>query len=212
MLLNLAGEILCMNIFKKLLRNSNEAKVYIVSGLPRSGTSMMMAMLNSGGLEIITDNSRIADNNNPKGYFEYERVKKLPEGDINWVKDARGKAVKVISALLKYLPDNYEYKIIFMSRDMNEILSSQSRMLERDGKNGDSVSDEKMSKLFNNHIIEVMEWMQNQENIQYLVISYNDVLQEPEDNVSKIDEFLRLDLDKRKMVEVIEPNLYRERG
>jgi hypothetical protein len=200
-----------MNIFKRILGNSNEESVYIVSGLPRSGTSMMMSMLNSGGLEIVTDNLRIADNNNPKGYFEFERVKKLQDGDNSWVKDARGKVVKVISALIKYLPDNYQYKIIFMSRDINEILSSQRRMLERDGKDDDNISDEKMSKLFNNHILDVMKWMQNQKNIQYLVVSYNDILQDPENNVNKIDKFLGLDLDKRKMLEVIEPNLYRER-
>ena len=200
-----------MNIFKRILGKSNEESVYIVSGLPRSGTSMMMSMLNSGGLEIVTDNFRIADNNNPKGYFEFERVKKLQDGDNGWVKDARGKVVKVISALIKYLPDNYQYKIIFMSRDINEILSSQRRMLERDGKDDDNISDEKMSKLFNNHILDVMKWMQNRKNIQYLVVNYNEVLQDPESNVGKLNEFLGLELDKRKMVEVIEPNLYRER-
>ncbi|HZD55295.1 MAG TPA: hypothetical protein VE136_01120, partial [Anaerolineales bacterium] len=97
----------------------------IVSGLPRSGTSMMMKMLEAGGVPPLTDEIRTADRDNPKGYYEFERVKKMPDGDKAWMVEARGKSVKVISALLEHLPPQYDYKVIFMRRDMNEILASQ---------------------------------------------------------------------------------------
>jgi len=120
--------------FSKLFRKPNEPKaIIIVSGLPRSGTSMMMKMLEAAGLEILTDHLRAADDNNPKGYYEFERVKQLKAGDFDWLPQARGKVVKIISALLEYLPNQYEYKIIFMRRNMDEVLSSQRQMLMRDG-------------------------------------------------------------------------------
>lgn len=193
--------------FSRTKKNS----IVIVSGLPRSGTSMMMSMLEAGGLQLITDNYRLADDNNPNGYFEFERVKKLKDGDIEWVKDARGKAVKVISALLKYLPMNFEYQIIFMKRNMDEILRSQRRMLERDGKVDDDVSDIKLANLFKTHLYEVKSWLASQKNISVLEIGYNDILTTPESKIALIDEFLVRDLDKNAMRKVIEPRLYRER-
>src|SRR5512134_1182473 len=99
--------------------------VIVVSGLPRSGTSMMMKMLEAGGLEILTDNLREADANNPKGYYEFERVKQMKDGDLAWLPDAVGKVVKIVTGLITFLPSGYNYKIIFMRRDLNEILSSQ---------------------------------------------------------------------------------------
>ena len=108
--------------------------VIVVSGLPLLGTSMMMKMLIAGGLPALTDGLRVADENNPKGYFELEQVKQLPEGDTGWVQTARGKAVKVISYLLESLPGEVSYRVIFMQRDLDEVLLSQKRMLDRDGK------------------------------------------------------------------------------
>ena len=102
-----------MGIFKRFQRQE-PAVITIVSGLPRSGTSMMMKVLEAGGLEVFTDNQRTADEDNPKGYFELEQVKALKDGDDAWVKDAPGKVVKVISSLLEYLPSNYKYKIVFL--------------------------------------------------------------------------------------------------
>lgn len=200
-----------MDFFNKLFGKRNNTPIIIVSGLPRSGTSMMMSMLKAGGLELITDDLRIADENNPKGYFELERVKKLKDGDNQWFESADGKAVKIISALIKYLPDQYSYKIIFMSRNMDEVLRSQRSMLERDGKSGDDVDDQTMANLFRQHLDDVIEWLKTQKNIQVLRINYNDILKEPEPHVNKIDVFLNMDLDKEAMVRVVEPNLYRER-
>ena len=103
--------------------------ITVVSGLPRSGTSMMMKMLEAGGVPLIIDNLRTSDEDNPAGYYEFEPVKKLGKGDSGWLADAQGKAVKVIAALLVHLPAAYTYQIIFMHREMSEILASQRKML-----------------------------------------------------------------------------------
>mgnify|MGYP001814252456 FL=1 len=135
-----------MKLFKKFGKKE-KGTINVVSGLPRSGTSLMMKMLEAGGIPPMTDNIRTADDDNPKGYYEYERVKKMPDGDVAWVKDAQGKAVKVIAALLEYLPDDYIYKVLFMRRSMDEILASQKQMLIRSGKPTDEISDEKLAEL-----------------------------------------------------------------
>ena len=114
-------------MFKLFGRKKEQPFVTVVSGLPRSGTSMMMKMLEAGGIDPIQDGIRTPDSDNPKGYYEYERVKQLDKGDTAWVADAQGKSVKVISALLRYLPADYEYRILFMRRDLDEILASQAK-------------------------------------------------------------------------------------
>src|SRR5215813_2579369 len=103
--------------------------IIVVSGLPRSGTSMMMKMLAAGGLPVLVDAIRAADDDNPNGYFEFEPVKQLADGQNEWLTEAGGKVVKIISALLEYLPKSYHYKIIFMERELKEILASQQKML-----------------------------------------------------------------------------------
>jgi hypothetical protein len=119
-------------IFKKLF--GSKPVVTVVSGLPRSGTSMMMKMLEAGGIPPLTDKLRTADDDNPKGYYEFERVKQMDKGDTAWMADAQGKTVKVISQLLKFMPSAYEYKVIFMRRNMSEILASQKRCSSTGGK------------------------------------------------------------------------------
>lgn len=101
--------------------------ITIVSGLPRSGTSMMMSMLEAGGMDVLTDGIRGADEDNPRGYYEFERVKQI-EHDKGWLSDARGKAVKMVAALLKYLPPEYQYQVVFVRRNMDEVLASQRRI------------------------------------------------------------------------------------
>jgi hypothetical protein len=196
----------------KLFRKSNDSKaIIIVSGLPRSGTSMMMKMLESAGLEILTDNLRSADENNPKGYYEFERVKKLKAGDFDWLSLARGKVVKVISALLEYLPNQYQYQIIFMRRNLDEILSSQRQMLVRDGIQDDKVPDAKLAELYENHLKKTETWLEQQPNMSTLFISYNQTLREPKPNVNQINQFLGGKLDMKSMFQVVDQNLYRER-
>ena len=195
----------------RLFRKSNSSEIIIVSGLPRSGTSMMMKMLASAGLEILTDNLRTADENNPKGYYEFERVKQLKQGDFDWLPDARGKVVKIISALLEYLPNQYQYKIIFMRRNMDEVLSSQRQMLVRDGKQDDKVPDEKLAGLYGDHLKKIETWLEQQPNIHTLYISYNQVLQDPAADLNRLNQFLGGNLDIKPMLQVVDKNLYRER-
>lgn len=184
--------------------------IIIVSGLPRSGTSMMMKMLEAGGVQTLTDNIRKADEDNLKGYFEFERVKKI-EHDKTWLKEAENKAVKLISALLKHLPNDYNYKIIFMKRDLGEILASQKKMLERRGEVLDIVPDKYMENLFKKHLSEVENWLKEQSNIKTLYVSYNDTLSNPKKTVRNVINFLNRDLDFKKMTNVINPSLYRQR-
>jgi len=184
--------------------------ITIVSGLPRSGTSMIMKMLEAGGMAVLTDDIRTADEDNPKGYYEFERVKQI-EHDQSWLEEARGKAVKMISALLKHLPQGYTYKVIFMRRKMEEILASQRQMLIRRGEPTDAVSDETMAALFQKHLREVNAWIDQQPNIEVIYISYNEVLENPVEQVKKIHQFLDSILNLESMMHVIDQRLYRQR-
>jgi hypothetical protein len=188
----------------------NNETITIVSGLPRSGTSMMMKMLAAGGLEPLTDYIRAADEDNPKGYFEFERVKQI-ETDKAWLEDARGRVVKLISALLKYLPPSYRYKVIFMRRAMPEILASQRQMLIRRGEPADVVPDDKMAAMFEKHVTQVEAWLAAQPNIETVYISYNDVMKDARPHAELIDRFLGGSLNVDAMVAVADGALYRQR-
>lgn len=187
----------------------NNQSITIVSGLPRSGTSMMMKMLASGGLEPLTDNIRTADEDNPKGYFEFERVKQI-ESDKAWLEDAQGRVVKLISALLKHLPPSYNYKVIFMRRAMPEILASQRQMLIRRGEPADTVPDDKMAAMFNKHVAQVESWLAAQPNIDVLYVSYNEVMKDSRHYAERINEFLGGSLEVDEMVGVVDRALYRQ--
>jgi hypothetical protein len=199
-----------MKLFQKIIKKPKK-DIVLVSGLPRSGTSMMMKMLEAGGIPPLTDEIRSADIDNPKGYYEFERVKKLPDGDSSWLKDAEGRAVKIISALLKHLPSSYSYKVIFMRRKMSEILASQKAMLARRGEDPESVNDEEMAALFGKHLQSVIHWLETSENIQVLYVDYNVMLKNPENYKNEIEHFIGSKVDSEKMMEVIDSSLYRQR-
>jgi hypothetical protein len=184
--------------------------ITIVSGLPRSGTSMMMKMLQAGGMEALTDNIRGADEDNPEGYYEFERVKQI-ERDRAWLDAARGKAVKMISALLQHLPSSHNYKIIFMSRDMSEILASQKQMLIRRGEPTGAVSDEKMAAIFQRHLAKVQAWLTQQPNIEVIYVRYDETIREPVVQAERVNELLGDRLDVEEMARVVDPELYRQR-
>ena len=188
----------------------NSKTITIVSGLPRSGTSMMMKMLEAGGMEVLTDNIRTADEDNPKGYYEFERVKQIEE-DREWLPEAQGKVVKMIAALLKHLPPDYDYKIIFVRRNMEEILASQKQMLIRRGEPTDRIGDEKMAALFQRHVQQVEAWLAEQPNIDVLYTHYNEILASPEENAVRINHFLGNTLDVKSMTEIVDPELHRQR-
>lgn len=199
-----------MKLLGRLFRRAPQS-VIVVSGLPRSGTSMMMQMLEAGGLEVLTDHLRQPNEDNPKGYYEFERVKKLPEGDTHWLKDAEGKVVKIISALLMHLPSDHTYKILFMRRSMGEILASQKQMLVRRGEPTDKVDDAEMARLFEKHLREVQTWLDQQPNIACLDVDYNAILRDPRPQLAHVLPFLDRALDLEKMAEVVDLALYRQR-
>ncbi len=181
--------------------------ITVVSGLPRSGTSLMMQMLEAGGLPILTDNIRKPDENNPKGYYEMENVKKLSENN-SWLADAENKAVKIISMLLYNLPANHQYKIIFMTRNMEEILSSQKSMLKRlDKEPGPPDTD--MRSFFENHLKKLDQWLKKQTCIKTLYCNYNKLLEKPDEAAKDIMNFLNIDLDLKKMTGAVDKSLHR---
>lgn len=199
-----------MGFLRKLFQSEERKTITVVSGLPRSGTSMMMKMLEAGGLRPLTDEVREADADNPKGYYEFERVKQLDKGDDDWLAQAEGKVVKVISALLQHLPVGYDYRVIFMERHMPEILASQRKMLVRRGE-ADEMEDEQMSDLFEKHLQQVKGWLAQQEDYSVLYVHYSEALADPRSQAERVKEFLGADLDVDKMAGAVDPNLYRNR-
>lgn len=185
--------------------------IVIVSGLPRSGTSLVMKLLEAGGVATLTDNLRAADPDNPVGYYEFERVKKLKEGDFAWLPDAQGKAVKVISGLISYLPPGYPYKVIFMLRNLDEVLASQRQMLINRGENPDKTSDQDLATLFEKHLAQIKAWLGAQPTFCTLYVNYRDLVMNPEPGVCQINEYLGGQLKIEKMMAVVDPNLYRQR-
>jgi len=183
--------------------------ITIVSGLPRSGTSMMMRMLAAGGMATVTDEIRSADEDNPAGYYEFERVKQLKE-DASWLPDARGKVVKIVSALLVHLPRDHAYQLVFMRRKMSEILDSQQAMLRRRGKPADPSADGKMSALYEKHLQQTDDWMRREPNVRFIYVDYNDMLANPAEEVARVNAFLGNTLDAAAMLEVVDRGLYRQ--
>jgi len=184
--------------------------VTVVSGLPRSGTSMMMKMLAEGGMPVITDEIRRADSDNPNGYFELETVRQMSAGNVEWLAGANGKAVKVISALLEYLPADYSYKIIFLERDVDEILASQRKMLMN--RNEKEMGDEtEIAAQIQKHLSAMKPWLVRQPNIEVLYVNYNTLMTKPEPVCEQISEFLDLPLNQTRMLAVPDKQLYRNR-
>ena len=185
--------------------------VIVVSGLPRSGTSMMMKAVDAGGIEPIIDNIRQADEDNPKGYYEFALVKKTKE-DISWLKDASGRVVKMVYRLLYDLPADYQYRVIFMRRDLKEVLASQNKMLERSGRAGGGISDEQMEALFTAELQKCEKWLAEQPNFKVLYVSHRDMINDGPAQVEKINAFLDGGLNTEAMAATVDPALYRNRN
>jgi hypothetical protein len=186
--------------------------IIVVSGLPRSGTSMMMKMLEAGGLEILTDHLREADANNPNGYYEFERVKRLKDGDFAWLPEAVGKVVKIVTGLIMYLPPGFHYKVILMERDLPEVLSSQRKMLGRLGKRDDEIPDDRLTKIYQEHWKQVIAWLSRQSNVEVLYANYNEMVSDPAGSLTRIHTFLGREMKLEAMARVVDKQLYRERG
>lgn len=195
------------------LRTRLGAPIIVVSGLPRSGTSMMMKMLESGGLPIVTDEIRTADEDNPKGYFELEQVKNLDKnGDKTWLRAHRGKVIKIISALLKDLPADNWYKIVFMRRNLEEVIASQNKMLVRRGEPTDPEGDAKMLENYRSHLRKVEVMVKEQPNVRWLDVSYNDVVNDPRAPAETVARFLGGGLRTERLLAAVDRSLYRNRA
>jgi hypothetical protein len=185
-----------------------ENEIIIVSGLPRSGTSLMMQMLDRGGVAVVTDNVRTADTDNPRGYYEFERVKKIKQ-DVSWLPGMRGKAVKMVSQLLYELPSNERYRVIFMERDLDEVIRSQEKMLARLGKT--AAPGPEIKRLFTLHLEKLRGWLAEQRYIDVLYVRYHDVVERPEEQAERIGAFLGGRADAARMAETVDSCLYRNR-
>jgi len=171
---------------------------------------MMMRMLDEGGIPAITDNIRTADEDNPKGYYEFEPVKKTKE-DASWLKDAPGKVVKMVYRLLYDLPPEFNYRVVFMRRRLEEVIKSQEVMLERSGKGGGALSDEQLIALFASEMAKCEKWMTERPNFEYLDVDYNEMVKDPTTLVRRLNDFLGGTLDTNAMAGVVDPSLYRQR-
>ena len=191
------------------LKAENHEIITVVSGLPRSGTSMMMQMLRAGGLTCLTDELREADISNPKGYFEFEKVKGL-RADNSWLPEAKGKVIKIISHLLACLPPELNYKIIFMERDLDEVLASQRKMLVNQGQGEENLSDERLGQIFAQQLRQVKKMLADRQ-ISTLFLGYKDVLEDPVEISTQLQAFLGNNLDQQAMRDVVDHNLYRQR-
>jgi hypothetical protein len=187
--------------------------ITVVSGLPRSGTSMLMKMVEAGGLTVMTDSQRTADVDNPKGYFEFERIKDLEkETDKSYVRQARGKALKVISFLIKDLPDDNDYRVIFMRRDLDEVLTSQNKMIQRLETDDASASHGAMKEAYRNDIVRTRLLCKKRPNFELIEVNYSAAVENPAATARAVNAFLGGGLDESAMRSAVDESLYRNRA
>jgi hypothetical protein len=198
---------------RRVFQKRQGEPIVVVSGLPRSGTSMLMKMLDAGGMEIMTDSERVADIDNPKGYFEYERVKDLEkETDKSYIREGRGKVLKVISFLVKDLPKDNDYRVIFMRRDLDEVLASQNKMIERLGTEDSTAAEEAMKEAYRNNIVRTRLLCKNRANFELIEVNYKGTVENPVATVRSVNAFVGGHLDEAAMREAVDGSLYRNRG
>jgi hypothetical protein len=184
----------------------------VVSGLPRSGTSLMMQMLSAGGMPVLTDDQRSPDPDNPRGYLELERVKQL-KSDTSWLASAGGHAVKIIHLLLQDLPPTHQYDVLFMERDIGEVLRSQSSMLARSGRTGAPLPPERLAAVYRAQLATVRQWLAERACFRVHPVRYAELVANPAESVHAIRNFLRggAALDAAPMISAVDPSLYRNR-
>jgi hypothetical protein len=186
--------------------------VVVVSGLPRSGTSMMMRMLHAGGMPTLTDESRGADESNPHGYFEFSPTKDAGAGaDLRWLDEAKGKAVKLVSPLLEHLPSRYNYRVIFMQRDLREVIASQNVMLARRGEAASTMTEAELLAAYETHLRVVRRLIAGRPGMSSTEVNYADALDHPLAQARRIIAFLGRPLDEAAMAGAVDPSLYRNR-
>lgn len=169
---------------------------------------MMMQMLAAGGIPVLTDGVRAPDYDNPRGYFEFEAVKRTRDYP-SWVSTAVGKAVKMVTLLLRDLPPEFDYRVILMERDPDEVLASQKAMLERLGRTGARATDDNIKLLFRKELESVSKWMAMQANVRMLQVSHRNCIANPQAVSASVDRFLDGQCDTKEMVKVVDAALYR---
>jgi len=203
-------------IDKRTSERKHKKEFIIVSGLPRSGTSMMMQMLEAGGITIYTDQERIADESNPKGYYEHKNIMNIMKDKAFLNNVESGTSMKIIAQLLMYLPLTHNYKIIFMQRPMSEILDSQKKMLLKMKVQDDRINVdrpvEELHEAFNHSLKKINQWVDSMPNVEILRVNYSDTITSPSSTISQLVDFLSLDLDQVKMVGVVDKSLYRSKS
>ena len=191
--------------YRHLAQIREKGEIIIVSGLPRSGTSLMMQILESAGIPIFTDQVRQPNESNPKGYYEHEAIKKLAK-DNSIIFEAKNKAVKIIAQLLPFVPEDYNYKVIFMERDINEVITSQMKML---GKKTD-VFPLSLINTFTNDVAKVKVWAEKEPFVNILFVNYKGIIENSVSELEKICSFLNISNQKiENMLQVIDKTLYR---
>jgi len=188
----------------------SQPAVIVVSGLPRSGTSLVMQMLQAGGVPVLTDGLRTPDDDNPRGYLEYEPVKRV-KSDKTWLEQASGKAVKIVHLLLPDLPNDREYRVVMLRRDPREVVRSQTAMLERSNRRGASLSPEKLMAVFEAQMSQVRQWLASQPNFRVLEVDYAEIIRDPTAQAGAMTAFLEQDLDIDAMAAVVDSRLYRNK-
>ena len=182
--------------------------ITVVSGLPRSGTSLMMQMMVAGGMPALTDGLRTADENNPKGYFEWEPAKTLKQNP-EAIRAGEGKVVKIISALLPQLPDGHDYRVLFMKRSLEEVVASQNKMLERLDRAVPNTPKSSVISAFEKHLREIENWLSRKPTVKVLWVQHAEVLKNPEAEATRIAEFVGKGLDVARMARQVERSLHR---
>lgn len=192
------------------MQTNPESGITVVSGLPRSGTSLMMRMLEAGGVPVLTDHRRRPDEDNPNGYYELERIKRV-QSDSAWMAGASGMAVKAVYLLLYHLPRDHHYQVILMRRELEEVVASQTIMLRRRNQPLGALSAPELVQAFQSQMRELETWLQTQPNFDTLQLSYHDVLRESRETALEVQRFLGRTLDVEAMIGVVDPALYRQR-
>ena len=184
--------------------------VTIVSGLPRSGTSMMMQMLAAGGMEPYSDGKRMPDSDNPRGYFEHEQAARLHQ-DASWVPSARGKAVKIVAHLLPYLPDGEEYRVVFMLRNLEEVVASQSAMLERLERAGAALDARELARVYTRQLVRVESWLRTHTAIAVMPVDYTGAVADASGTAARLADFLGEPFDREAAATAVDGDLRRQR-
>ena len=191
--------------------HSGKDTITVVSGLPRSGTSMMMQILAAAGGHVLTDDQRPPDEDNPLGYFEYHQATTLAQ-DTSWLPAARGKVVKVVAQLLPALPKGEHYNVIFMDRDLNEVIASQAAMLARRERVGAEMSQTQLIQTYKVQVERVLKGLSLRPEVRLLKINYDELLTHPKAGITSLAEFLGPPFDESSAAAAIRPTLRRQKS